>query len=90
MYKDYQAEEILLTDDMKKKRLAEIEEKKLEVLEFQKQKFGVDGDLFNERKKLVKPIQEKVYKAIKLVAKAMVSESNLVMSKVVTSACPTS
>ena len=70
MYKDFQAEEILLTNDMKKKRMAEIEEKKVAVLEFQKEKFGIDGDLFRERKKLVQPIQEKVYKAIKVVAKA--------------------
>ena len=70
MYKDYQVEEILLTDDMKKKRLDEIEEKKGEALEFQKAKFGIDGDLFNERKKLVQPVQEKVYKAIKQVARA--------------------
>ena len=70
MYKDFQVEEILLTNDMKKKRLDEIEEKKVEALEFQKVKFGIDGDLFNERKKIVQPIQEKVYKAIKQVARA--------------------
>ena len=70
MYKDFQVEEILLTDDMKNKRLAEIEEKKVEALEFQKSKFGIEGDLFNERKKLIQPIQEKVYKAIKQVARA--------------------
>lgn len=70
MYKDYQVEEILLTNDMKNKRLAEIEEKKVEAMEFQKNKFGIEGDLYNERKKLVQPIQEKVYKAIKEVARA--------------------
>ena len=70
MYKDMQAEEILLTDDMKKKRLEEIKEKEQEALEYQKKKFGVQGDLFKERQKLVKPIQEKVYKAIKEVARA--------------------
>ena len=70
MYMDFQAEEILLTSDMKKKRIEEIEEKKAEVLEFQKEKFGVDGDLYHERQKLIQPIQEKVYKAIKQVARA--------------------
>jgi outer membrane protein len=70
MYKDLQAEEILLTDDMKRKRMEEIRVKEAEALEFQKQKFGVDGDLFRERQKLIKPIQEKVYKAIKDVARA--------------------
>lgn len=70
MYKDLQAEEILLTEDMKRKRMEEIREKEAEALEFQKQKFGVDGDLFRERQKLIKPIQEKVYKAIKDVSRA--------------------
>ena len=70
MYLDYQAEEILLTDDMKKKRKEEIKEKEQEALEFQREKFGVDGDLFKERQRLIKPIQEKVYKAIKDVARA--------------------
>jgi outer membrane protein len=70
MYKDLQAEEILLTDDMKKKRMSDIKIKEKEALEYQRKKFGVDGELFAERQKLVKPIQEKVYKAIKEVARA--------------------
>lgn len=70
MHKDLQAEEILLTDDMKKKRLDDIREKEAEALEFQKSKFGIDGDLFRERQKLIKPIQEKVYKAIKDVSRS--------------------
>ncbi len=70
MYKDLQAEEILLTEEMKRKRMIEIREKEEEALEFQKQKFGIEGDLFRERQKLVKPIQEKVYKAIKDVARS--------------------
>lgn len=70
MYKDLEAEEILLTDDMKKKRMDEIKEKEGEALEFQKKKFGIEGELFRERQKLIKPIQEKVYKAIKDVARS--------------------
>ena len=70
MYQDLQAEEILLTEDMKRKRMDEIRENELEALEYQKKKFGVEGELFKERQKLVKPIQEKVYKAIKEVARA--------------------
>lgn len=70
MYKDLQAEEILLTKDMKQKRLDDIHKKEDEALEFQKDKFGIEGDLFRERQKLIKPIQEKVYKAIKEVARS--------------------
>ncbi|MEQ8323429.1 MAG: OmpH family outer membrane protein [Vicingaceae bacterium] len=70
MYQDLQAEEILLTDDMKRKRIEEIKEKEQDALEYQKKKFGIEGELFKERQKLVKPLQEKVYKAIKEVARA--------------------
>ncbi len=70
MYKNYQAEQILLTEDMKRKREEEIIEKEKEAKEFQKQKFGVNGELFKKRQELIKPIQDKVYKAIKDVATA--------------------
>lgn len=68
LYKIYQAKSVLLTDDMKKKRENEIINKEKEVKELQKQRFGVDGELFNKRMELVKPIQDKVYSAIKQVA----------------------
>lgn len=68
LYKIYQAESVLLTDDMKKKRENEIINKEKEVKELQKQRFGVDGELFKKRMELVKPIQDKVYSAVKQVA----------------------
>lgn len=64
MYKDFQAEEILLTESMKNKRQEDIIKKEEEAREFQKSKFGVDGELFKKRKELIKPIQEKIYKAV--------------------------
>ena len=68
MYKAYQAEQILLTEDMKKKREGDIVSKEKEAKDLQKQKFGVDGELFKKRQELVKPIQDKVYTAVKAVA----------------------
>ena len=68
LYKAYQAESILLTDEMKKKRENEIVNKEKEVKDLQKSKFGVDGELFKKRMELVKPIQDKVYNAVKAVA----------------------
>jgi outer membrane protein len=68
LYKIYQAESVLLTDDMKKKRENEIINKEKEVKELQKARFGVDGELFKKRMELVKPIQDKVYSAVKQVA----------------------
>lgn len=68
LYKAYQADAILLTEDMKKKRENEILNKEKEVKDLQKQRFGVDGELFKKRQELVKPIQDKVYNGIKTVA----------------------
>jgi outer membrane protein len=65
LYKSYQAEEILLTEELKKKRQSEIIQKEKEAKDLQKQRFGVDGDLYKKRQELVKPIQDKVYNAVK-------------------------
>ena len=68
LYKNFQAEQLLLTDELRVKREAEIVEKEKEAKEFQKSKFGVDGELFKKRQELVKPIQDQVYNAVKEMA----------------------
>ena len=68
MYKAYQAEQVLLSEDMKKKREDDIITKEKEAKDIQKAHFGVEGDLFKKRQELVKPIQDKIYNAIKELA----------------------
>jgi outer membrane protein len=68
MEKAYQAEKILLTEEMRKKRESDIEAKRQEAKDMQKQKFGVDGELFKKREELIKPIQDRIYEAIQQVA----------------------
>ncbi len=68
MYKSYQVEQILLTEEMKKKREGDIIAKEKDAKDLQKQRFGVDGELFKKRQELVKPIQDKVYNAVKAIA----------------------
>ena len=70
LYKAFQAEKVLLTEEMAVKRENEIIDKEKEAKEFQKQKFGVDGELFKKRQQLIKPIPDDVYNAIKSVADA--------------------
>ena len=70
MYKAYQADQVLLTDDMRKRRENDIIEKEKAAKDFQRQKFGPDGDLFQSRTKLLKPIQEKVTKTVAEMAKS--------------------
>ena len=64
MYRDYQTQAVLLPEDMKKKKEQEIADKEKEAKALQKQRFGVEGDLFKKRQELVKPIQEKIYNAL--------------------------
>ena len=64
MYNKYQAEQVLLTDELKKQREEEIVAKETEVREMNKRRFGPEGDLFKRRQQLVAPIQDKVFAAI--------------------------
>ena len=68
LYKNYQQDQLLLTDDLRQKREAEIVQKEKEAKDFQKDKFGVDGELFKKRQELIKPIQDQVYNAVKQMA----------------------
>ena len=68
MYKDYQAEKVLLTDDMRRNREDEIIDKEKAVKDLQKKYFGQEGALFKKRQELIKPIQDDIYQAVKDIA----------------------
>ncbi len=69
MYNALQAEEVLLTKEMKDERLSEINKKEQEVKEYQKKVFGFEGLFFLKKKELIKPVQDKVFDAVEIVAK---------------------
>jgi outer membrane protein len=68
MYKSYQNESVLLSQDMKTKREEAIIAKEKEMKTLQNKYFGVEGDLFKKREELVKPIQDEIIKTIKEIA----------------------
>lgn len=68
LYKSYTAERPMLSDEMRKMREEEIMTKEKAVQELQKQRFGFEGDLFVERQKLIKPIQDRVFNAVQSLA----------------------
>ncbi|HVN58587.1 MAG TPA: OmpH family outer membrane protein [Bacteroidales bacterium] len=68
MYKSYQSESVLLSQDMKTKREESIVAKEKEIKDLQSKYFGMDGELFKKREELVKPIQDEILKAIKEIA----------------------
>jgi outer membrane protein len=68
MYKEYEAEQVMLTDELKKKREDELFNREKELRDLQRKRFGFEGDLFKKRQELIKPIQDKVYNAIQKIA----------------------
>lgn len=68
MYKSYQNDAVLLSQDMKAKREEAIVNKEKEMKDLQNKYFGMQGELFKKREELVKPIQDEILKAIKELA----------------------
>ncbi|MCT4648158.1 MAG: OmpH family outer membrane protein [Carboxylicivirga sp.] len=64
LYKNYQAENVFLSNEMKIKRENEIVEKEKKAKQLQQNYFGQGGELFKRRESLIKPIQDEVYNAI--------------------------
>ena len=70
LYRTYQAEEVVLTEAMKKKRQDEILRKEQEIKAYETKQFGYEGQLFKKRVELNKPAQDKIFEAVEKVVKA--------------------
>ncbi|HRQ50366.1 MAG TPA: OmpH family outer membrane protein [Agriterribacter sp.] len=68
MYRDFEAEQVMLSDELKKRREDELFNKEKELRDLQRQRFGYEGDLFKKRQELIKPVQDKVYNAVEKLA----------------------
>lgn len=68
MYKDFDAEQVMLSDELKKKREDQLFVKEKTLRDLQRQRFGFEGDLFKKRQELIKPVQDKVYNAVQKLA----------------------
>ncbi len=70
MYRDFEAEQVMLSEELKKKREDQLFNKEKAVRDLQRKHFGFEGDLYKKRQELVKPIQDKVYNAVQKIAVA--------------------
>jgi outer membrane protein len=70
LYRTYQAEQVLLTEEMKQDRLDEIKKKETELKDYQKKVFGFGGLFFLKKQELIKPLQDKIFDAVEKVAKS--------------------
>jgi outer membrane protein len=68
MYKDYDAEQVMLSEELRKKREDQLFVKEKNLRDLQRTRFGFEGDLFKRRQELIKPIQDKVYNAVQKLA----------------------
>jgi outer membrane protein len=68
MYRDFEAEQVMLSDDLKKKREDQLFVKEKALRDLQRKRFGFEGDLFKKRQELVKPVQDRVYNAVQKLA----------------------
>lgn len=68
MYKQFDAEQVMLSDDLRKKREDEIFNFEKSLRDLQRKRFGYEGDLFKKREELIKPIQDRVYNAVQKLA----------------------
>jgi outer membrane protein len=68
MYKNFEAEQVMLSDDLRKKREDQLFVLEKTLRDLQRQRFGFEGDLFKKRQELIKPVQDKVYNAVQKLA----------------------
>jgi outer membrane protein len=66
---NFNKEEVLLPNEEKEKRKNEIEKLEKETIELQSQYFGDNGEYFLKRQEFVQPIQDRVFTAMKKIAK---------------------
>jgi outer membrane protein len=70
LYAMYQAEQVLLTEEMRQEKQDEIKKKETELKEYQKKVFGFGGLFFLKKQELIKPLMDKIFDAVGKVSKA--------------------
>ena len=68
LYKNYQSETVFLSEEQKTKKEEEIVAKEKEAAELKRKYFGPEGELAKMRDKLITPIQDDIYEAVKAIS----------------------
>ena len=69
MKKDLAAEKVLLTDELIAEREEDIQILETEVLDYQQDRFGPEGDLVLQKQLLIQPIQDQVFTEVQKIGK---------------------
>lgn len=67
-YDDYEKRKLIMTDQTRSEAESELIKLETEIAQFRDKKFGTNGELFQKQDELMKPVQNKIFNAIKLVA----------------------
>lgn len=66
--KDFEERQLIMSEEKVKLTQKELETQQAEILKFRDQKFGVQGELFKKQEELMKPIQNRIFTAVKEIA----------------------
>jgi outer membrane protein len=69
MKDDYDKKKLILTDQLRQEKENQIKEMETNVSNFRVQKFGENGEYFAKQTEFMKPVYDKIFKAIEIVAK---------------------
>jgi outer membrane protein len=67
-YDDYEKRKLIMTDQTRAEAEAELIKLENDIAQFRDKKFGTNGELFLKQDELMKPVQNKIFNAIKQVA----------------------
>lgn len=65
---DYDKRKLIMSDKRRAEVEKELQELDKKIVDYRNQKFGTNGEMFTKQNELMKPIQEKIFKAVKDVA----------------------
>lgn len=68
-FDDYDQKKLIMTDARRSEAEKELRDLDRRIGEYRNQKFGQNGDLFQKQNELMKPVQDRVFKAIEEIAK---------------------
>jgi outer membrane protein len=68
-YDEYDQKKLIMTDARRAESEKELRDLDRRIAEYRNQKFGQNGDLFQKQNEFMKPVQDRVFKAIEEVAK---------------------
>ncbi len=67
-FDEYDKRKLIMTEQRRADAERELRDMDQKIVDFRTQKFGQNGELFNKQNELMKPVQDRVFKAVQAVA----------------------